>query len=101
MDGSHLAEAAEAAQSGGPRQCHGRQRWLTGPRLGAHYDSPNSTWFAPTGSQRDGDSVWLTLKRRRAMWRAGGDDFLRNSLANGVGLIQRHQDHWQLALDIL
>jgi hypothetical protein len=71
-DGAQPAEAVGAACDGGSRWCHGRQCRLTGVRPRACHSSPNSTWFAPTGSQQDGDSVLLTLKRRRAAWRAGG-----------------------------
>jgi hypothetical protein len=83
------AGAMGAAHDGGLRWHNGRQRWLTGLWPRACYGSPNPTWFVPTVSQRDSDSVSLTFKWRRAAWRAGGGDFLRKNSTDDVGLLQR------------
>jgi hypothetical protein len=65
----------------------GTRRWLTGLGPRARYGSPNPTWFIPTVSQQDGDSISLTFKRWRAAWRADGDDFLRKNSADDAGLL--------------
>jgi hypothetical protein len=77
-----------AARDGGSRWLHGWQWWLArlGPR--ARYGSPNPTRFVPMVSQRDGDSVSLSFKRRRAAVRAGGGDFLCKNSADDVGLLR-------------
>jgi hypothetical protein len=83
------AEAVGAVCDDGSWWCHGWQRWLTGLGPRAFYSSPNPRWFVPTVSQRDGDSVSLTFKRRRAAWRADGGDFLCKNSVDSVGLLQR------------
>jgi hypothetical protein len=83
------AGAVGAACDSGSRLCHGRQRWIAGLGPRACYGSPNPTRFVPMVSQRDGDSVSLTFKWRRAAWRAGGGDFLRKNLTDDVGLLRQ------------
>jgi hypothetical protein len=58
-----------------------------GPR--GHYGLLNPTQFVPTASRWDGDSVLLTFKWRRAVWRAGGGNLLCEHSADGVGLLRR------------
>jgi hypothetical protein len=68
---------------------HGRRRWLAGQGPRGRYGPPNPTRFVPTASRWDGDSVLLTFKRRRAVWRAGGSNLLRKHSANNMGLLRR------------
>jgi hypothetical protein len=80
--------ASGAAHGGGSRWRHGWRRWLAGlvPRM--RYGPPNPTRFVPTASRWDGDSVLLTFKRWRAVWRAGGGNLFRELSADDVGWLR-------------
>jgi hypothetical protein len=58
---------------------HGRQR-LAGARRISCYGAPISAQFGPMGSSERGESVWLTLRKRRSVVTAGHGGVARSNL---------------------
>jgi hypothetical protein len=54
----------------------------------AHYGTPNSTRFTPTGSQQDRDFIQLTLKRRRVASSSSGGGSFSATLVGVEGLLR-------------